>query len=396
MRVAIFSWEAWDGIPVTGVATHVSQLARALVRRGHEVHLFTRRTAEQPVEETADGVLLHRPDFELQPDVIAEIQSLCRAFVACLGEVEAAAGPMEILHAHDWTCCNAGVWAAAERDAGLVLTLHSVEAERVGSRELQGDQRRVADHEANGCRHADRVIAVSHGLRRSVMELYGVEEWRSEVVYNGVDVRRYEGFVDPGAVKGRYGIGPLHPLALYAGPLEHRFGPDLLLAAAPAIREAHPEARFLFLGEGPQRAELERRVAELGLAEAVRLVGAVPAAERREIVCACDLLCAPGRSNPFSTEVLEAWAAGKPVVATQHGGGAEYVWHDVNGVHVHQSPDSVAWGVCRVWSDFEWARWLGQNGRAAAETAFTWAGAARQTEEIYRRAHQDRKGAFSV
>jgi glycosyltransferase involved in cell wall biosynthesis len=81
--------------------------------------------------------------------------------------------------------------------------------------------------------------------------------------------------------------------------------------------------------------------------------------------------------------VLEAWSAGKPVVASQIGGPNEYVWHEVNGLKIYPNPDSVCWGLGTLFTNFEWARWMGQNGRVAVEKAFNWDVVGDQVISVY-------------
>jgi glycosyltransferase involved in cell wall biosynthesis len=81
--------------------------------------------------------------------------------------------------------------------------------------------------------------------------------------------------------------------------------------------------------------------------------------------------------------VLEAWSAGKPVVATLNGGPNEYVWHAVNGLKIYPNPNSVGWGLGPLFTNFEWARWMGRNGRIAVEATFTWNRIADQTLNVY-------------
>jgi glycosyltransferase involved in cell wall biosynthesis len=81
--------------------------------------------------------------------------------------------------------------------------------------------------------------------------------------------------------------------------------------------------------------------------------------------------------------VLEAWAAGKPVVATVNGGPSEFVWHDVNGYKIFPSPDSIAWGIGTLFNNFEHGRWMGANGRKAVETTFSWDAIAGHTYGVY-------------
>jgi glycosyltransferase involved in cell wall biosynthesis len=98
----------------------------------------------------------------------------------------------------------------------------------------------------------------------------------------------------------------------------------------------------------------------------------------------CDVVCVPSRNEPFGIIVLEAWAAGKPVVASQVGGPGEFVWHNVNGLKVYPTVDSIGWGLGTLFTNWEWARWMGRNGRVAAESAFTWDKIADTTVQCYR------------
>lgn len=79
------------------------------------------------------------------------------------------------------------------------------------------------------------------------------------------------------------------------------------------------DARFVFMGEGDMRSFCERRAGELGVQEACRFLGYVSRAEKQELMNACNLVCVPSRNEPFGMIVLEAWDAGKPVVATEAG-----------------------------------------------------------------------------
>jgi len=97
----------------------------------------------------------------------------------------------------------------------------------------------------------------------------------------------------------------------------------------------------------------------------------------------CDCVCVPSRNEPFGIVILEAWSAGKPVVASLNGGPGEIVWHEINGLKIYPNPDSVAWGIGTAFEDFDNARWMGRNGRIAVETAFSWDTIADQVLTVY-------------
>ena len=61
-----------------------------------------------------------------------------------------------------------------------------------------------------------------------------------------------------------------------------------------------------------------------------------------------------------------------------------FIWHNVTGLKTYATPESVGWGLGTLFTDFEWACWMGSNGRRAAETTFNWDTIAERTEQCYR------------
>src|SRR5262245_17370989 len=127
MRIALFSWESLHSIPVGGVGVHVTELAAALERRKHEVHVFTRIGNNQRPYDNIHGVHYHRCTFALTPNFVDEINNMCRAFVKEFFSVEDHIGQFDIVHAHDWLASNAVVWIKEGRKKKAILTMHSTE-----------------------------------------------------------------------------------------------------------------------------------------------------------------------------------------------------------------------------------------------------------------------------
>ena len=121
----------------------------------------------------------------------------------------------------------------------------------------------------------------------------------------------------------------------------------------------------------------------LGVAHALRLLGDRRGRELLDLFKACDVVAVPSRNEPFGIVILEGWSAHKPVVSTKRGGPAEFVWHGVNGLQVDDTPDSVGWGLGTLLADHGHRCWMGRNGRAAVDAAFSWDNIAAQTEEVY-------------
>ncbi len=385
MRVAIFSWETLHSVPVGGVAAHATELAAALHRKGHEVHVFTRPGYGGSSVRQIDGVWHHFCAHATNGDLVGEIQEVCRAFVWHFFQTEDHIGHFDVVHAHDWLASNAMVWIKEGRpDHRFVLTMHSTEYGRSGNHFWNGTSQRIRDHERHGTFCADRVIAVSHALKGELQWMYNLPDWKCWMIYNGVTVNKFDGWIDPSAIRSRYGIGPIDPMVLFSGRMCVQKGPDLLLEAVPGLLRYYPHGKVVFVGDGHMRGGLEHRAHQLGVAHATRFLGYRNGHELVDLYKAADVVCVPSRNEPFGITILEAWAAGKPVVASQNGGPGEFVWHEVNGLKIYPTVNSVGWGLGTLFTNFEWARWMGRNGRLAAETVFTWDSIAEQTLNCYR------------
>lgn len=383
MRIALLSWESLHSIAVGGVAVHVTELAAALDRRGHEIHVFTRQGQSQPGYDFIDGVHYHRCPFALTTNFIDEVNNMCRAFVDAVLAVEGIVGSFDVVHAHDWLASNAAVWIKEGRGRRAVLTMHSTEYGRNGNRFLGGQAVRVQEHERHGTYCADRVITVSNQLKAETRWLYELPDWKVRTIYNGVSTPQFDYAVDAGEVKRRYAMGPLDPMILFVGRMVVQKGPDILVRTVPSILRHYPHAKFVFVGDGYMKEDVCRIGHQLGVAHAMRVLGVVRGRELINLFKACDVVAVPSRNEPFGIVILEGWSAHKPVVSTKRGGPAEFVWHEINGLHVDDTPESVAWGLGTLIADHDRCRWMGRNGRATVDAAFSWDSIAEQTELVY-------------
>jgi len=384
MRIALFSWESLHSIAVGGVGAHVTELGAALQRRGHDVHVFTRQGHGQPNYAYIHDVHYHRCSFPLSPNFVDEINNMCRSFVhRCFAVEDHHGGPFHVVHAHDWLASNAAIWIKQGRGRRAVLTMHSTEFGRNGNRFHQGQSVRVMDHERHGTYCVDKVITVSHQLKDEIKWLYNVPDHKAHVIYNGVNAQQFDYPIDSGDVKRHYGIGPLDPTVLFVGRMVVQKGPDILVRAIPHLLRYYPHAKFVFVGDGHMKNEVGGLAHHQGVSHAVRILGDRRGQELLNLFKVCDIVAVPSRNEPFGIVILEGWSALKPVVSTKRGGPAEFVWHGVNGLQVDDTPDSVAWGLGTLLADHNRCRWMGINGRAAVDAAFSWDRIASQAEEVY-------------
>ena len=385
MRIAFFAWESLHSVAVGGCARHVTELAAALQRRGHEVHVFARIGQGQSTYDLVDDVHYHRCPIQIHPDFVTEMNNMGNSFVYFLGQTEAHQGwRFDIVHGHDWLCAKGLVQCKNDRGNRTVLTIHSTEYGRCGNVLHNGQSERIRGVEGEGVFVADRVITVSGAMADEIKWLYHVPDGKLRTIYNGINCLRYDGFIDPGVCRRTYGIGPMDPMVLYVGRMSTQKGPDILLETVPGILRTRGDAKVVFVGDGDMRWPLEHRARQLGVAHATRFLGAMDSdGDLINLYKSADVVCIPSRNEPFGIVVLEAWAAGKPVVATRNGGMRDIVTHGVDGLLVYDNPGSVCWGINEVFHNFAHAKWMGERGRAKAAFSFGWDTIAAQTEGVY-------------
>jgi glycosyltransferase involved in cell wall biosynthesis len=384
MRIAMLAWESLHSIAVGGVAAHVTELAAALARQGHDVHVFTRQAPDQNDYDRIDRVHYYRCAYPGHHEFVDDVNNMCKAFVHRLLGVEDTTGkPFDIVHAHDWLCANAMIWIKQARGRRAIQTIHATEYGRSGNVFHDGRSARVRDQERAGVYWADHVISVSHATRDEVVWMYDTPKEHTAVVYNGVNRARFDRVIQPDAVRRRYQIGPMDPVVLFCGRLDYQKGPDILLDAFPAALNYMSHAKLVYAGDGGMRGKLEARARDRGVHRAVRFLGYRDGQALVDIFKIADVVCVPSRNEPFGIVVLEAWSAAKPVLVTHIGGPSEYVEHEVDGLKIFENPESVAWGMHQIFSDFDRARRMGRHGRRKVENGFTWDSVAEQTLDVY-------------
>jgi glycosyltransferase involved in cell wall biosynthesis len=383
MRVAMFSSESLHSISSGGLGVHVTELAAGLERRGHEIHVITRRKEGQHDYDHIDGVHYHRIDHGISENFVECMDFMCKAMAHKFHEITSLVGKFELIQAHDWLTANAMKYVMDGFGTRGVLTMHSTEYGRDGNVFFDGFAHWVRDAEAAGCHNANLIIAVSHFLADELRRIYQVPEGKIHVVHNGVTYHAFDGHVDPAEVKDRYGIAPMAPTVFAPGRMTVQKGMDMLVEAVPMVLASYPETKFVISGSGPERDSVVRKAYEIGAAGSIIFLETLPRWQYIDLMRAVDLVAVPSRNEPFGIVLLEAWSAGKPVVATLAGGPREFIWHDVNGFLVETDPGGLAHGIGSLLADHDHCRTLGANGRKAVEEEYNWDKVAEYTEGVF-------------
>lgn len=216
-------------------------------------------------------------------------------------------------------------------------------------------------------RRAHRVIAVSDAARAAYLETGWDEPEHVVTVRNGIP-----GEVRPGAgaaVRAELGLAPDDVVVTMVAVLRDGKGHDVAIAAVDALRERWPGLRLLILGEGPFRPEVERMAAPLG--DRVLLAG--QRNDVMDVLDATDVLLHPTRIDALPTALIEAAAAGVPVVSTVVGGVPEIVVDGTTGVLVAPpvATEPVAAALEALLADPARRAAMGAAARARFEERFT-------------------------
>ncbi len=129
----MFSSESLHSIFSGGLGVHVAELAAGLQRRGHDLHVITRRKENQSHHDCIDGVNYHRIDHGSSENEIERVDFMCQAMAHRFREITSMIGKFEIVHAHDWLAANAMKYAMDGFGTPGVLTMHSTEYCRDGN-----------------------------------------------------------------------------------------------------------------------------------------------------------------------------------------------------------------------------------------------------------------------
>jgi glycosyltransferase involved in cell wall biosynthesis len=230
-------------------------------------------------------------------------------------------------------------------------------------------------------RHATHVTAVSETVGRTV-EAMGVPRARITVIPNGVDMARFGGRSVEDAALGATGEGPIIGSV---GCLAPRKDYATLLAAFALLERRHTAFRGVLVGDGPERAALERNVRERGLTDRVKLLGERPDVER--LLPAFDVFVLSSREEGIPNALLEAMAAGRPAVATAVGGTPEVLTDGETGWLVPpEAPEALAEALADAIARPAEAKRRGDNARRWAAERLSIDAMTRAHEAFYRTA----------
>ncbi|PAZ11579.1 glycosyl transferase [Streptomyces sp. SA15] len=394
MRIAMVSEHAsplaaLGGVDAGGQNVYVARLTEELARRGHDVTVYTRRDrADLPDRVPLPGgaVVEHVPAGPPEPVLKDELFPYMPGFGAHLARAWNHDRP-DVVHAHFWMSGMASRIGAHAHGIPVVQTFHAlgtVKRRHQGRRDTSPFERIGIERQIG--RDCERVLATCTDEVRELAEM-GVPPRQVSVVPCGVDVEHFHPAADPGrspaapARRQRYRL-------LSCGRLVRRKGYDQAIRALAKI----PDAELLVAGgpapglldADPEAGRLRRLARRTGVADRVRLLGAVDPADMPALMCGADLVLCTPVYEPFGIVPLEAMACAVPVVATDVGGHRDTVADGDTGRLVPGDSGAIAAAARDLLADEDTRRRYGRAGRARVLARFTWQRVADGAEQVYR------------
>jgi glycosyltransferase involved in cell wall biosynthesis len=355
---------AVDSIEVGGAERHVVDLASALRRKGYGVEVACSVAGELAEPLQAAGV----PVWSLTRRLVK--RRVSPAYASGIGKL-LKERRFDLVHAHIYASSVAAAIAVRGTALPFVITEHTEASWQTWW------TRRVSRWAHRRARHT---IAVSTPIQRRLIEKDGVSPDLVSLIPNAV----IPASDDPPDLSGALPDGWLEgPLVGVVARLQPEKGVADFLTAAARVSKLSPRVRFIVVGDGPLREELLALARRIGVEDRVRFLGY--RTDARALVGLMDVLVVPSLTEGSPLIVLEAMAAGVPVVASAVGGIPDQVRHGEEGLLVPPGDqEALAGALGELLRDPDRARLLGVAGRRRTMNEFSHEEMVRRIKAVYR------------
>lgn len=402
-RVAMFSVHssplATLGGQVTGgMNVYVRELSRQLSRHGIAVDMYTRRQdpdLPEIIEFDQQARVIHLNAGPVAPYSKHDVYDHMPEFVGHVQSFVAKEGlQYDCLHSHYWLSGWVALRLRQHLQAPMAHMSHTLGYPKNSAVqqawEREPPTRLQVEYEV--LKHSDHLIAESQASKDHMVQDYGVDPARIEIIPCGVETSIFHP-QDRRKARQRLGL-PEGPALLFIGRLQPLKGIDTLLRCAHDIRRRRADVQVLIVGGGvdtddpherQERERLHALMRTLDIAEHVQFIDAQPQEKLAHYYAAADVVVMPSHYESFGMVVLEAMACGTPVVASHVGGLASTVLPGQTGflapvgdVQAFARSVEQLIGDPELWQSMSEAAYLRSQ-------AYTWPRIMKRTLQLYRR-----------
>lgn len=358
MRILVFS-NAYKP-SVSGVVTSISLFRQGLIKAGHDVCIIAPEYKDYHDEEP---YIFRFPALDLPEELD---MSLLIPFKIAMTPTVRGVKPDVIHSQHPVVMGWLATTFARDLNLPLVFTFHTrydVYAQKYVPivPDLAGlVTEEIIKHYLEKCTH---IVAPTPSIRDFILREYEPDV-PVTVVPTPVDLDQYHGLA-PQRVRATLGLEHAE-LLLYVGRLAEEKDIDFLLRAFARIAAERPQATLVLAGKGPREHSLQSMVQKLGLGQRVIFAGVIPHSEVPHYAAAADLFVFPSRAETQGLVLIEAMAAGTPVVAVEALGSAD-VLAEGGGLLVPAQQDAFASAMTTLLADEPRRRALGEQATRAVQ-----------------------------
>lgn len=349
---------------VGGVESYVLALSKALVKKGHDVTVYTTLLPKTKENEKIEGINVKRikPLFTLFKTPVTPSMKI---------------SDCDVLHAHSPPPFHSYFAArfGKKNKIPFVLTYHC-------DPELPSFFGRIITDVYMGTfgwytlKNADRIIVSTKTYAATSRAMWNYEP---DVIPSAVDIKEFNPGVDGSDVRKKYNLNG--NVVLFVGRLMEHKGLEYLIRSAKNV-----DAKYLIVGSGEMGHKLAEDVKQLGLSDKVFFSGKVSNAELPKYYAASDVFVLPSvaRLEAFGLVIAEAMASGKPVVVSDIPGVREVITDGVEGLLVPPMDEkALSEKINILLSNPEMRKKMGESGRKKAEEKFSWDKVIGEIEKVY-------------
>ncbi|MBI4404373.1 MAG: glycosyltransferase family 4 protein [Deltaproteobacteria bacterium] len=327
------------------------------------IEIERKRHETAGVEEQTTGLLPFSGHYG--PTLMAEVRRYAE-----IGALLARGEQFDLIHAHDWMTFLAGVEAKKRSAKPLIVHIHATEFDRSG----ESVNPEIYEIERLGMEQADKVIAVSHWTRNKIIDRYGIDPAKVEVVHNGI-------LKEPMLDRSQVGAHPRGKIVLFLGRITRQKGPEYFLEAARIVLNQVKDVRFVMAGTGDMLPRMIEQMARLRLHQHFHFTGFLQGARKERMYAMSDLFVMPSVSEPFGLTPVEALQYGVPVIVSKQSGVAEVLPHAIKVDF--WDIERLAESMIHVLTNEEAAEGIVKKGQMEL-ASIGWDFAAEQTLSVYR------------
>ncbi len=320
-----------------GLGMACYQLSKALSKKGVDIEFVLPYTAEHNIdfmkinaahpqhvaEVIKSGIAYDSFKYITKDGEVQWVDMIGQSAIyeEAVGKI-AELAEFDVIHAHDWLTCRAGLRARMVSGKPLIIHIHSIEADRSG--QPYGGNPIVREIEAVSLMMSDHIIAVSQHTKDGIVREYGIPADKIEVIHNSIDPSDLAPLDGNNAYRYLDAMKSLgYRVVVNVGRLSVQKGlVNLLQSYAKAVQYA-PKSFLLIVGSGEQYYELISLAADLGIGDKVLFTDFQRGKNWRDAFAIGDIFVMPSISEPFGITPLEAIGYGTPALISKQSGVSE-------------------------------------------------------------------------